>query len=58
MEHTKLLEIKHNDPYDDFMYDIYKLDSNFDRKWTKDDLNMALNDYNSPNKFVEKLKSE
>lgn len=57
-EYSKLLDIKHNDPYDDFMYDIYKIDSNLDTKWTKDDLNMALNDYDSPNKFVEKLKSE
>ena len=57
-EYSKLLDIKHNDPYDDFMYDIYKIDSNYDNKWTKDDLNRALNDYDSPNKFVDKLKSE
>lgn len=57
-EYDKLLEIKHNDPYDDFMYDIYKIDRTPDMYWNKDDLNRALNDYNSPNKFVEKLKKE
>jgi hypothetical protein len=50
--------MKYDDPYEDFQYDIYKLDSTLDKKWTKGDLHMALNDYNSPEKLVEKLKSE
>lgn len=57
-EYNKYYEMKINDPYEDFMYDIYKIDSNIDTKWTKKDLNMALNSYESPNKFVEKLKAE
>lgn len=57
-EHNKYLDMKYDDPYEDFQYDIYKLDSTLDKKWTKGDLMMALNDYNSPEKLVEKLKSE
>lgn len=57
-EHEKYLDMKYDDPYEDFQYDIYKIDSNFDNKWTKWDLNMALNDYTSPEKFREKLISE
>ena len=57
-EYTKYQDMAYSDPYEDFQYDIYKVDSNLDNKRTKKDLNMALNDYNSPNKYVEKLKSE
>ena len=57
-EYTKLLDMKYDDPYENFQYDIYKIDSNYDNNWTKADLQMALNDYESPNKFREKLISE
>jgi hypothetical protein len=57
-EYEKYLDMEYSDPYEDFQYDIYKLDSNMNNRWTKKDLNMALNDYSSPRKFTEKLKSE
>lgn len=57
-EYAKYQDMAYSDPYEDFQYDIYKIDSTMDNRRTKKDLNMALNDYNSPEKYVEKLKSE
>jgi hypothetical protein len=57
-EYERYLDMVHSDPYEDFKYDIYKLDRTMDNRWTKKDLDMALNDYSSPTKFAEKLKSE
>jgi len=57
-EYDKYLDMEKSDPYENFQYDIYKVDSNLDRKWTKKDLDMALNDYKSPTKYVEQLKAQ